>query len=50
MVAQDAGSAIKGRQRADIFFGAGTDAGEIAGRMKADGELIALVPKDIAPR
>ncbi len=50
MVAQDTGSAIKGRQRADIFFGSGTDAGEIAGRMKADGELIALVPKDIAPR
>ncbi|MEQ8266167.1 MAG: MltA domain-containing protein [Parvibaculum sp.] len=49
MVAQDTGSAIKGRQRGDIFFGSGRDAGEIAGRMKAEGELIALVPKEIAP-
>lgn len=49
MVAQDTGSAIKGRQRGDIFFGSGTQAGEIAGRMKAEGELIALVPKAIAP-
>jgi membrane-bound lytic murein transglycosylase A len=49
MVAQDTGSAIKGRQRGDIFFGSGDEAGEIAGRMKAEGELIALVPKAIAP-
>jgi membrane-bound lytic murein transglycosylase A len=50
MVAQDTGSAIKGLHRGDIFFGSGHDAGEIAGRMKAEGELVALVPKDIAPR
>ncbi len=49
MVAQDTGSAIKGRQRGDIFFGSGTKAGEIAGRMKAEGELVALVPRAIAP-
>lgn len=49
MVAQDTGSAIKGLQRGDIFFGSGAEAGEIAGRMKAEGELIALVPKGIAP-
>ncbi|ABS62867.1 MltA domain protein [Parvibaculum lavamentivorans DS-1] len=49
MVAQDTGSAIKGRQRGDIFFGSGRDPGEIAGRMKAEGEFIALVPKEIAP-
>ena len=49
IVAQDTGSAIKGLQRGDIFFGSGAEAGEIAGRMKAEGELIALVPKDIAP-
>lgn len=49
MVAQDTGSAIKGRQRGDIFFGSGHDAGEIAGRMKAEGEFVALVPKEIAP-
>jgi membrane-bound lytic murein transglycosylase A len=49
MVAQDTGSAIKGVQRGDIFFGSGDEAGEIAGRMKAEGELIALLPKEIAP-
>lgn len=49
MVAQDTGSAIKGVQRGDIFFGSGAEAGEIAGRMKAEGELIALVPKSVAP-
>ena len=50
MVAQDTGTAIRGRQRADIFWGAGADAAEIAGRMKSEGELIALVPKDLAAR
>ena len=49
MVAQDTGSAIKGRQRGDIFFGSGAEAGTIAGRMTAEGELVALVPKAIAP-
>lgn len=49
MVAQDTGSAIKGRQRGDIFFGSGSTAGAIAGRMKAEGELVALVPRAIAP-
>ncbi|MBX3489749.1 MAG: MltA domain-containing protein [Parvibaculum sp.] len=50
VVAQDTGSAIKGVQRGDIFFGSGDEPGEIAGRMKAEGELTALVPKTIAPR
>ncbi len=49
MVAQDTGTAIRGLQRADIFWGAGPQAAEIAGRMKEPGELIALIPKDIAP-
>lgn len=49
MVAQDTGTAIRGLQRADVFWGAGPQAAEIAGRMKEPGELIALIPKDIAP-
>jgi len=45
MVAQDTGSAIVGPIRGDIFFGSGEKAGEIAGAMKAQGRLIALVPR-----
>lgn len=45
MVAQDVGSAIKGAQRADIFFGSGPEAGKIAGRIKATGRLVTLIPK-----
>ncbi len=45
MVAQDTGGAIKGRVRADFFWGMGNGAGEIAGRMKQDGRLWVLLPK-----
>ncbi|MEM9099442.1 MAG: MltA domain-containing protein [Pseudomonadota bacterium] len=45
MIAQDTGSAIKGPQRGDLFFGTGTKAGEIAGRMQAGGRMVALVPR-----
>lgn len=44
MVAQDTGSAIKGAQRADIFFGTGARAGRDAGRIKDGGRLIVLMP------
>ncbi|MEM9575630.1 MAG: MltA domain-containing protein [Pseudomonadota bacterium] len=44
MVAQDTGSAIKGAQRADIFFGTGDAAGKAAGRLKDPGRLIVLLP------
>ncbi len=44
MVAQDTGSAIKGAQRADIFFGTGDDAGRAAGHLKDDGRMIVLLP------
>ena len=33
MIAQDTGSAITGPARADIFFGAGDEAGRVAGRI-----------------
>jgi membrane-bound lytic murein transglycosylase A len=48
MVAQDTGGAIKGAQRADIFYGTGWDAGEAAGTVKDGGRLIQLLPIDRA--
>jgi len=44
-IAQDTGGAIKGPLRADIFLGSGTRAGEAAGRLRAESEMIALVPR-----
>ncbi|MCR8724481.1 murein transglycosylase A [Frigidibacter sp. ROC022] len=44
MVAQDTGSAIKGAQRADIFFGTGAEAGRKAGRVRDPGRLVVLLP------
>ena len=44
MIAQDTGSAIKGAQRADIFFGTGDTAGQRAGEIKDTGRLLVLLP------
>ncbi len=44
MIAQDTGSAIKGPQRADIFFGTGDEAGRAAGRLKDPGRMLVLLP------
>lgn len=44
MIAQDTGSAIKGAQWADIFFGTGDEAGLKAGRLKDPGRMIVLMP------
>ena len=44
MIAQDTGSAIKGAQRADIFFGTGTQAGREAGRIRDGGRIVVLMP------
>ncbi len=44
MIAQDIGSAIKGPQRADIFYGSGPVAGEIAGRIKDSGRMYTFLP------
>jgi membrane-bound lytic murein transglycosylase A len=43
---QDTGGAIKGPRRADIYFGAGDAAGEIAGRLVTHGRLTYLLLKD----
>ncbi|MFN3970051.1 MAG: murein transglycosylase A [Gemmobacter sp.] len=48
MVAQDTGGAIKGAQRADIFFGTGAAAGDAAGTVKDGGRMIVLLPIDRA--
>ena len=44
MIAQDTGSAIKGAQRADIFFGTGDAAGREAGRLRDPGRMVVLMP------
>ena len=49
MVAQDAGGAIKGVVRGDVFWGAGERAAAIAGRMKSRGRYAVLVPKTLIP-
>jgi membrane-bound lytic murein transglycosylase A len=46
MVAQDTGSAIIGPARADIYFGAGDDAGRVAGRIRQQGRFTMLIPHD----
>ncbi len=43
---QDAGSAIRGPARADIYWGSGERAGLEAGYMKREGRLFVLAPKD----
>ena len=44
-VAQDTGGAIKGANRFDTFWGAGTDARQIAGGMSGRGQAFLLLPK-----
>ncbi len=48
MIAQDTGGAIKGPQRADIFYGTGENAGEAAGAVKDAGRMVVLLPIDRA--
>lgn len=48
MIAQDTGGAIKGAQRADIFYGTGDAAGDAAGTVKDGGRMVVLLPIDRA--
>lgn len=48
MVAQDTGGAIRGPQRADIFFGTGTGAEQAARRVRDDGRMVVLMPVELA--
>ncbi|TQF29239.1 MltA domain-containing protein [Bradyrhizobium sp. UNPA324] len=49
MIAQDTGSAIIGPARADLFFGAGQDAGRVSGRLRHPMHFVMLVPKGLDP-
>jgi membrane-bound lytic murein transglycosylase A len=49
MVSQDTGSAIVGPARADIYFGAGAEAGRVSGRLKHGARFVMLVPKSLDP-
>jgi membrane-bound lytic murein transglycosylase A len=44
-IAQDTGGGIHGAQAADLFFGAGPQAAQTAGRMQQPGNLYLLLPK-----
>ena len=45
MVAHDVGSAIRGPERGDIYFGSGDKAGKLAGVTKHPGRFFVLLPK-----
>jgi len=49
MVAQDTGGAIRGPVRGDVFWGAGAEAEERAGRMRSRGRWWLLLPAGVAP-
>jgi membrane-bound lytic murein transglycosylase A len=49
MIAQDTGSAIVGPARADIYWGAGDQAGHIAGHLRHPGKFAMLVPRELDP-
>ena len=49
MVSQDTGSAIRGPARADLYFGAGDAAAQVAGRIRHPGQFTILIPREIDP-
>jgi membrane-bound lytic murein transglycosylase A len=49
MIAQDTGSAIVGPARADLYFGAGADAGRVSGRLRHPMRFVMLVPRSLDP-
>ena len=49
MVAQDTGGAIIGPARADIYLGAGAEAGVVSGRFKNPGRFTMLFPNEVDP-
>ncbi len=50
LVAQDTGGAITGVVRGDVYWGAGDDAGEVAGRMNLPGRYHVLLPRTLLQR
>ena len=49
MIAQDTGSAIVGPARADLYLGAGVEAGKTAGRFRHNMRFVMLLPKSLDP-
>jgi membrane-bound lytic murein transglycosylase A len=49
MIAQDVGSAIKGPERGDIYFGTGDEAGRLAGMTKHTGMFLVFLPGGATP-
>jgi membrane-bound lytic murein transglycosylase A len=47
MIAQDTGSAIVGPARADLYWGAGDDAGRLASRIRHPGRFVMLLPREL---
>jgi membrane-bound lytic murein transglycosylase A len=47
VVAQDTGGAIRGAVRADFFWGTGPEAGALAGRMRQQGRMWVLLPREM---
>lgn len=47
LIAQDVGSAIKGAERGDIYWGSGTAAETLAGLTRHSGNFVVLLPKDV---
>jgi membrane-bound lytic murein transglycosylase A len=47
MIAQDTGSAIIGPARADLYWGAGDDAGRVAGRIRHPARFVMLLPREL---
>jgi membrane-bound lytic murein transglycosylase A len=47
VIAQDTGSAIVGPARADIYWGAGDEAGRIASRIRHRGRFVMLIPREL---
>lgn len=50
VITQDAGGAIRGPLRGDLFYGWGYEAGERAGRQNSQAEWTLLLPRDLADR
>jgi membrane-bound lytic murein transglycosylase A len=49
MIAQDTGSAIVGPARADLYVGAGEEAGQLANRIRQNGRVTMLLPRELDP-
>jgi membrane-bound lytic murein transglycosylase A len=47
MIAQDTGSAIVGPARADLYLGAGDEAGRAANRIRHPGRFVMLIPREL---